>query len=357
MKFNRIISEWYINNKRLLPWRETKQPYPIWVSEVILQQTRVDQGLSYYYRFLDNFPTVLKLAQSSEQEVLSVWKGLGYYSRARNMHVTARMVVDKFDGHFPSSYEHLILLKGIGPYTAAAIASVCGNEAVPVVDGNVIRVFSRIFGLYEPVGSSLGYKQVYQKSLEFIDNHDPGTYNQAVMEFGALLCKPRQPMCNECIFQKHCFAFNKNMVNELPVPKVALLKRERFFNYLVFEKADGSLLMQKRHENDIWKNLWEFPLIEADRLLSPSEVKHPLLDAESVQLVHEVKDVRHILTHQVIHARYFYVDQLPSNAEALVWQRDPLASGLPVSRMIEKFLESLKMKKYNHIQIISGNEY
>lgn len=345
MNFNQIISEWYTKNKRLLPWRETQQPYPIWVSEVILQQTRVDQGLAYYYRFLDNFPTVLKLAQSSEQEVLSVWKGLGYYSRARNMHATAQMVVDKFDGHFPSSYKDLILLKGIGPYTAAAIASICGYEPVPVVDGNVIRVFSRIFGMYEPVGSTFGYKKVFQKSLEFIDVNDPGTYNQAVMEFGALLCKPRQPLCTECIFQNECFAYNKNMVYELPVPKVTPMRRERFFNYLVFEKTDGSMLMHKRHENDIWKNLWEFPLVESDRLLNPSEVKHPLLDAETVQLVPEDKDVRHILTHQVIHARYFSSDQFPPDTEAYLWQPDPLKSGLPVSRMIEKFLERTKTKK------------
>lgn len=345
MNFNRIIYEWYANNKRLLPWRDTRQPYSIWVSEVILQQTRVDQGLDYYYRFLENFPTVFHLAQSSEQQVLSVWKGLGYYSRARNMHATAKMVVDKFDGFFPSNYNDLIVLRGIGPYTAAAVASICGNEPVPVVDGNVIRVFSRIFGLHEPVGSSQGYKKVYQKSLEFIDSHDPGTYNQAVMEFGALLCKPRQPICNECIFQKDCFAYNNNMVTELPVPKGASLKRERFFNYLIFQKPDGSLLMQKRIENDIWKNLWEFPLIEDKRLLSPSEVKHSLLEADKGKLVPAPKDVRHILTHQVIHARYFYVDKLPANTEALVWQHKPLEFGLPVSRMIEKFLETSKMVK------------
>jgi A/G-specific adenine glycosylase len=345
MNFSQIISAWYTHNKRLLPWRETKQPYPIWVSEVILQQTRVDQGLAYYHRFLENFPTVLHLAHSAEQEVLSVWKGLGYYSRARNMHATAKMVVDKLDGHFPSNYKALIELKGIGPYTAAAIASICGNEPVPVVDGNVIRVFSRIFGMDEPVGSSQGYKKVFQKSLGLIDFNDPGTYNQAVMEFGALCCKPRQPLCTECVFQKACFAFNKNRVNELPVPKVAPLKRERFFNYLVFEKNDGSLLMQKRHENDIWKNLWEFPVIETDRLLTPSEVKHPLLHADQVQLVADAKDVRHILTHQVIHARYFYADQPLSGPEAYAWQPDPLKSGLPVSRMIEKFLERSKTKK------------
>lgn len=344
MNFNQIISEWYTDNRRLLPWRETRQPYPIWVSEVILQQTRVDQGLAYYHRFLEKFPTVIHLAHSSEELVLSAWKGLGYYSRARNMHTTAKMVIDKFDGHFPANYSDLILLKGIGPYTAAAIASICSNEPIPVVDGNVIRVFSRIFGFDEPVGSSEGYKKVFQKTLELIDVNDPGTYNQAVMEFGALCCKPRQPLCIECVFRKECFAFRMNRVNELPVPKVAALKRERFFNYLVFEKTDGFLLMQKRLENDIWKNLWEFPLIEADKLLSPSEIKHPLLGT-NVKPVPEIMDVRHILTHQVIHARFFYLDQPYFISASYVWQRNPLESGLPVSRMIEKFLEKPKTKK------------
>ena len=346
MNFSSIISQWYLHNKRRLPWRETRQSYPIWVSEVILQQTRVNQGMDYYHRFLEAFPTVLELANASEQQVLSVWKGLGYYSRARNMHATAKMVVDKFDGHFPVDYEHLILLKGIGPYTAAAISSICGNEPRPVVDGNVIRVFSRIFGIHEPVGSTQGYKEVYEKSLSFIDHDDPGNYNQAVMEFGALFCKPRQPLCEECVFNRNCFAFNNRRVNELPVPKTPLVKRERFFNYLVFSRDDGAVLMQKRTGNDVWKNLWEFPLIETDNTLLATLTPHPLIDAGSEGIKSKVNseytDTRHILTHQIIHARFFKMDFAPESMavkDNYYWQPDPLISGLPVARMIEKYLE------------------
>ncbi len=346
MNFSSIISHWYHNNKRRLPWRETRHPYPIWVSEVILQQTRVIQGMDYYYRFLETFPTVNDLANASEQQVLSVWKGLGYYSRARNMHTTAKMVVDRFDGHFPVDYDDLILLKGIGPYTAAAISSICGNAPNPVVDGNVIRVFSRIFGIHEPAGSGASHKKVYEKSLSLIDHDDPGTYNQAVMEFGALLCKPRQPLCDDCIFRKDCFAFNNGRVNELPVPKPPVVKRERFLNYLVFFRDDGAVLMQKRTGNDVWRNLWEFPLIETDKTLLATLISHPLIDKnpeETIQIDdHSYIDTRHILTHQLIHARFFKMNFAPgpiADQGDYQWQPNPLVSGLPVARMIEKYLE------------------
>ena len=349
MNFSSIISQWYQSNKRMLPWRDTRQPYPIWVSEVILQQTRVNQGMAYYHRFLETFPTVVDLANASEQQVLSVWKGLGYYSRARNMHATARQIADEFDGNFPIDYDKLILLKGIGPYTAAAISSICGNEARPVVDGNVIRVFSRIFGIHEVAGSGQSHKKVYEKSLSFIDHKDPGTYNQAVMEFGALLCKPRQPMCDECVFRKECFAFINGRVNELPVPKTPVVKRERFFNYLVFRRDDGALLMQKRTGKDVWQNLWEFPLIETEKALLSKGISHPLIGEKSEELnkkgIPAYMDSRHILTHQIIHARFFTMEAAPEpHAEDgnYRWQPDPLASGLPVSRMIEKYLEKMR---------------
>lgn len=346
MNFSSIISLWYHNNKRQLPWRETREPYSIWVSEVILQQTRVNQGMAYYFRFLETFPTVVDLANASEQQVLSVWKGLGYYSRARNMHVTAKMVADKFNGQFPIDYESLILLKGIGPYTAAAISSICGNEPRPVVDGNVIRVFSRIFGIHEPAGSSQSHKKVYEKSLSFIDKDNPGTYNQAVMEFGALFCKPRQPLCDQCIFREECFAFNHGRVNELPVPKMPIVKRERFFNYLVFYRDDGAVLMQKRTGNDVWKKLWEFPLIESENALLNDVISHPLIDVRAEKMgdnvILEHTDTRHILTHQIIHGRFFKMDADPrtiTDQDNYKWQHNPLISGLPVARMIEKYLE------------------
>ena len=349
MNFTSIISDWYHINKRELPWRKTRQPYPIWVSEVILQQTRVNQGMDYYHRFLETFPTVVDLANASEEQVLSVWKGLGYYSRARNMHTTAKMVVNKFNSNFPLEYKNLILLKGIGPYTAAAISSICGNEPHPVVDGNVIRVFSRIFGIHEVAGSAQSHKKVYEKSLSFIDKDEPGNYNQAVMEFGALFCKPRQPLCDECVFKNDCYAFINGRVNELPVPKTPIVKRERFFNYLVFHRDDGAVLMHKRKGNDIWKKLWEFPLIETDHALSPTPPPHPLIENLQIEterkVVPEYTDTRHILTHQIIHARFFSMDFTPgpiSDQDNYQWQHNPLISGLPVARMIEKYLEKRK---------------
>lgn len=345
MNFTSIILHWYQSNKRQLPWRETRQPYPVWVSEVILQQTRVNQGLDYYHRFLETFPTVLDLANASEQQVLSVWKGLGYYSRARNMYATAKRVADEFDGNFPVDYDSLILLKGIGPYTASAISSICGNEPHPVVDGNVIRVFSRIFGIHEPAGSGPGHKKVYEKSLSFIDHDDPGNYNQAVMEFGALFCKPRLPLCDECAFRKDCFAYKTGRVNELPIPKTPIAKRERFFNYLVFSRDDGAVLMQKRTTEDVWRNLWEFPLVEMETALSSAAPSHPLVDLlpdTTDAIAWEYTDTRHILTHQIIHARFFKMNTAPASiadTSDYVWQPNPLISGLPIARMIEKYLE------------------
>lgn len=346
MNFTSTISNWYRNNKRDLPWRKTRQAYPIWVSEVILQQTRVNQGMDYYHRFLEAFPTVVDLANASEEQVLSIWKGLGYYSRARNMHATAKRVADEFDGNFPFDYERLILLKGIGPYTAAAISSICGNEPRPVVDGNVIRVFSRIFGIHEPAGSGQSHKKVYEKSLSFIDHNEPGNYNQAVMEFGALFCKPRQPLCDECVFKEDCYAFKTGRVSELPVPKTPVVQRERFFNYLVFSRDDGALLMQKRTGKDVWKKLWEFPLVETDKALSADIPSHPLAELmheeSGGKVIPEYSDTRHILTHQIIHARFFKMDFAPEPMavkDNYYWQPDPLISGLPVARMIEKFLE------------------
>lgn len=347
MDFQQHIIQWYETNKRELPWRQTRDPYAIWVSEIIMQQTRVEQGLNYYLKFIDSFPDVKTLSEAPEQAVLSVWKGLGYYSRARNMHHTAGVVMTLFNGKFPSVYADLIKLKGVGPYTAAAISSICSNEAIPVVDGNVIRVFSRLFGFEEEVGSSIGYRKVFEKSSCFIKQSDPGTYNQAVMEFGALQCKPKQPLCDQCIFQKDCYAFNHGMVDQLPRPGKVIVKKERFFHYFLIPHPVKGILMQKRGAGDIWQHLWELPLVETDKLLS---VKHvvklsglPLQSSEILNV--NFSDYKHVLTHQLIRARFFIFP-----AEALVadpafplqWQKDPVNSGLPMPRLIDKYLKTYK---------------
>lgn len=344
--FSDRIIQWYAANKRELPWRKTSDPYLIWVSEIMLQQTRIDQGLGYYRRFTDRFPDLGSLAAADEQEVLSIWKGLGYYSRARNMHQTAQVIAEKHDGIFPGTYGELLKLKGVGRYTAAAIASLCFGEPVPVVDGNVVRVFSRIFGIDAAAGSSQSFNKVWEKSSELISRGEPGTYNQAVMEFGALFCRPRNPDCGNCVFNKECYAFRNGMTEQLPVKAKTNKRRNRWFNYLCITLDDGQIAVKQRSRNDIWKNLWELPLIEADRLLEPDEIIHhkgirkTLGDAE-VLAVNPV-DYKHILTHQTIYARFFEIKAVkPGTTEVskdFEMVTNPVLSGLPVSRLIERYL-------------------
>ena len=345
--FPQLITQWYEINKRFLPWRQARDPYSIWVSEIILQQTRIEQGMEYYLNFIAAFPDVQSLAAVSEEAVLSVWKGLGYYSRARNMHHTARRVVQNFNGIFPATYNDLIGLKGIGPYTAAAIASICNNEAIPVVDGNVIRVFSRIFGFMDVVGSSTGYRKVFEKSAGYIKYSEPGTYNQAVMEFGALQCKPRQPLCDQCLFQKSCYALMHNLVEQLPQPAKSILKKERFFHYFLITHPEKGILMQKRGAGDIWQNLWELPLVESGKLRPIEEViESSGLEGEG-NLIRQFSftDHKHILTHQLIRARIFVLPKAKLRSDPLpplTWQKDPLKNKLPLPRLIDKYLKRVQ---------------
>lgn len=346
MDFSNKLINWYNNNKRNLPWRKTKDPYTIWVSEVILQQTRVDQGLDYYYRFLERFPDVKALAEATESEVLSVWKGLGYYSRARNMHVTAKNVVDNLSGVFPSDYATLISLKGIGGYTAAAISSICANEVHAVVDGNVVRVLSRIFGYRDQVGSTQSRNKVLKKAAQLIPRDYPGDFNQAVMEFGAIHCKPSKPLCIDCIFKNDCFAFRNNLIDELPVKKRQIIKRNRYFNYLCVVIPEKGFVLGKRSEKDIWKNLWEFPLLESDKLMTKKEMQKSDLFVElSGSQISEITDYRHLLTHQVIHTRFFIIAAADIPQEFIKRKNyiidNPLVSGLPISRLTERFLQKL----------------
>jgi A/G-specific adenine glycosylase len=353
INFSKQITEWYHLNKRDLPWRKIRDPYRIWVSEIILQQTRVDQGLDYYIRFLERFPDVTSLANATEEQVLSVWKGLGYYNRARNMHTTAKYVVANFESIFPGEHKILLSLKGIGNYTAAAISSICGDEPNPVVDGNVVRVLSRFFGFHEPVGSSKSQKLVYAKASELISHDNPGDFNQAVMEFGATFCKPANPLCYECIFKQQCFAYNNNMVEKLPVKKKELIRRNRYFNYLRIPISGKGVVLYKRSGKDIWQNLWELPLHESSKPLSIEEVAKTELWRDIFGngkfLISEFTDIKHILTHQLIHARFFTVKEYPialafsGNKEWIVDK--PLESGLPVSRLTEIFLQKTDIIK------------
>ena len=246
MNFSNLLIQWYLHNKRDLPWRKTIDPYRIWLSEIILQQTRVDQGMAYYFKFIYNFPSVFDLAKASEEDVLKLWQGLGYYSRARNLHFSAKYIVNELKGTFPANYYNLIKLKGVGDYTASAIASICYNESTAVVDGNVYRVLARYFGINTPINTSKGIKKFKQLAQELIDSKNPGTYNQAAMELGATVCKPQKPLCNECVFNNSCVALSKNLISNLPVKVNKLKIKQRYFNYLVITTGNNKTRIEKR---------------------------------------------------------------------------------------------------------------
>lgn len=314
-KFTKKLIIWYLENKRNLPWRDTTDPYRIWLSEIILQQTRVSQGLPYYERFLEHFPKVQDLASADESEVLKLWQGLGYYSRARNLHRTAKMVVDTYKGIFPNSYSELLKLKGVGDYTASAIASICFHEPVAVVDGNVYRVLSRVFGMETPIDSTKGFKEFKQLAQELIDPEHPGTFNQALMEFGARYCVPSNPNCEDCIFKDTCIGFQTNSVGEYPVKSKKTKVQIRYFNYLVFLDAQGRTLLEKRTGKGIWQNLYQFPLIESKREIQVGELRkhHDFLERISEYEISSIVTyndglITHKLSHQHLKIQFWIVE-------------------------------------------------
>lgn len=266
MSFFNVLIRWYLENKRDLPWRNTDNPYLIWLSEIILQQTRVAQGTPYYFAFATNFPTVFDLAMASEEQVLKLWQGLGYYSRARNLHKTAQFVSSELSGKFPDNYSDLLKLKGVGEYTAAAIASFSYNEPVPVVDGNVFRVLSRYFDIETDISSTSAKKEFAALAFELMPKDNAAAFNQAIMEFGALQCVPKSPNCAICVFGTSCAALQKKKVNALPVKSKKLMAKKRYFNYVVVADENENTIIQKRTAKDIWHNLYEFPLIETKKV-------------------------------------------------------------------------------------------
>ncbi len=312
MKFYKKLITWYLQNKRSMPWRETTDPYRIWLSEIMLQQTRVAQGLPYYLSFTETFPTVFDLANAKEDEVLKLWQGLGYYSRARNLHATAKYVANELNGVFPNNYKDLLKLKGVGDYTASAIASICYNEAVPVVDGNVYRVLSRYFGIDTPINSTKGIKEFKELATELIDHGDPANYNQAIMEFGALQCKPQNPYCIVCPLNESCEALKTGKVNVLPVKLKKQKIKKRYFNYLVFSISGDQTIIQQRTGKGIWKGLYEFPLIEEEKLDVKVITQDPIFkdltgDAEVEIVPYQEEPVVHKLSHQHLYTRFYVV--------------------------------------------------
>lgn len=335
------LIQWYEAHKRDLPWRHTEDPYRIWLSEIILQQTRIEQGLSYYHRFVSTFPSVHDLAEAPLTEVLKCWQGLGYYSRARNLHETAGQIAFERNGEFPDTYEELLTLKGVGAYTAAAIASFAFKRAHAVVDGNVYRVLARIFLIDTPIHGMAGRKQFAELANTLIDPDSPHIYNQAIMDFGATQCTPGQPDCNRCPFSDCCLAWINKCVDLLPVRKTEAPKRVRFFNYFVCRQGSTTWL-RERVNNDVWKHLWEFPLVETsedlplETLLEHPEAKEFLGDSA---VVHTPVSLKHILSHQVIHTRFIPVDVTYDSLSGYsAFTREQL-SELPVSRLIDRYLE------------------
>jgi A/G-specific adenine glycosylase len=354
MVFTKTILEWYQNNSRDLPWRKTSDPYMIWISEVILQQTRIGQGLGYYSRFIERFPSVSELAKAEEEEVLKIWQGLGYYSRARNLHSAAKDIIENHEGIFPDSYEQLIKLKGIGEYTAAAIASIAYNLPCPVVDGNVLRFFSRYFGIHIPIDTLSGKKKIHEKMLFLIDRKQPGMFNQAIMEFGALHCKPVNPDCEKCPFKKKCLAFLDGTVGLLPVKSKPKKQKIRFFNYLVImrenEKRKKFIYLRKREEKDVWKNLYDFPMIETAEEISveslfSSQEWRKVIGEGQIRLTNQSHQYKHILTHQVIFAKFYIIQLVGDQNSELPYLLVPTVEidKYPVPRLIEEFLNENKV--------------
>jgi A/G-specific adenine glycosylase len=323
MIFSKQLVNWYLQNKRDLPWRKTQDPYLIWLSEIMLQQTRVAQGLPYYESFVNAFPTVFDLANASEEQVLKLWQGLGYYSRARNLHHTARFIANELDGKFPGDYKSLLALKGVGDYTVAAIASFAFGEKVPVVDGNVFRVLSRVFGVETDISNASAKKEFQELALQLMTqdskadfsqvNWGPAIFNQAIMEFGALQCAPKNPNCEVCVFNTNCVALKNGMVANLPLKTKKTKVTNRFLNYLIFEDQHHYTRIQKRSEKGIWYNLYEFPLIETESDANLEELialvakqysnSIEITAIESLQLL----PIRHKLSHQNLSIQFWKV--------------------------------------------------
>ncbi len=359
MEISGILRKWYLDNRRDLPWRETKDPYNIWISEIILQQTRVEQGTGYYKRFIQKFPDLLSLASADIDEVLKIWQGLGYYTRARNLHQAAGQIMETHAGIFPSNFNDIIRLKGIGKYTAGAIASIAFNLPVPAIDGNVKRIFCRFFGFGENPNSGKGKSIIEGLVMETLDTKHPGDFNQSLMDFGSLVCKPGNPDCAHCPLAQKCYAFNENKLSDYPAASKKIKSRTRYFYYLVLIQ-NKNFFIEQRMESDIWKRLYQFPLIEGDKGLNRQalmyEIKKKFLQIaasssskiantlEELEVLNISEEHRHILSHQKILARFIEIKINEGELSGLIfshtdWKMIPFTDihNYALPRLIEKF--------------------
>jgi len=342
--FTRKLLHWNKHkNTRAMPWKGEKDPYKIWLSEIILQQTRVEQGWSYYEKFITAFPTIKHLARANEEKVFKMWEGLGYYSRCKNLIATARTIVDEYKGKFPATYDEIKQLSGIGPYTASAISSFAFNLPYAVLDGNVQRVIARYFGISTPVDTTEG-KKLYQTLAQTLLQHDePGIYNQAIMDFGAIICKPQNPLCSDCVQNKECEAFKHNLTAQLPVKQKAIIRKERWFYYFIIEQ-NNKVYIRQRTGRDIWENLFEFVLYESPAAVEDISLKLPffkkLVNGQQVHIQSISRMYRQQLTHQTIHGRFVKVmvnGSLPSLNDFMLIDKKQL-SKYAFPRFITSFL-------------------
>lgn len=349
MQFSKILINWYLSNKRDLPWRKKSDPYHIWLSEIMLQQTRVEQGLPYYQKFIEAFPDVYALAKAPAEKVLKLWQGLGYYSRARNLHETAKIVAFELKGNFPDNYANLKKLKGVGDYTASAIASIAFNQPVAVVDGNVYRVLSRYFNIDTPINSTLGIREFKILADQLLDAEKPSLFNQGLMEFGALQCKPRNPLCETCPFNGSCLAFKEKRIHELPVKLKRGRIKKRYFNYLVVSSEENETLLQQRKGKGIWEGLYEFPLIETpepvdtEKNLSKEKVAEVLGNGPlEISLYNDVPVV-HKLSHQHIFTHFWRIHTKNLNEGGIPLDQ---VKEYPVPVLIQNFLAESGLENY-----------
>mgnify|MGYP006374335401 FL=1 len=341
MSFSTILIDWYLKNKRELPWRNTTNPYHIWLSEIILQQTRVNQGLPYFESFTSNFPSINDLANATEDEVLKLWQGLGYYSRARNLHATAKFISANLNGIFPKQYDEIIKLKGIGPYTAAAIASFAYKEQVAVVDGNVFRVISRYFGIFDDISTSKTRNVFQDLANELICKSNPDLFNQAIMDFGATQCTPKNPDCLNCVFQENCFAFRNQKTTELPVKLGKTKVSNRYFNFIIYKDKSDFTIIEQRVEKGIWQNLFQFPLIETPESIDLKNIKS--LINESFQNITKLNqtEIIHKLSHQKLHINFWEleVDEISNENKISIEDLNTFAFPIVLSNFIKSHYE------------------
>ena len=345
MSFNSTLTIWYSANKRDLPWRKSKNPYNIWLSEIILQQTQVKQGLPYYEAFISNFPTIEDLAKASETEVLKLWQGLGYYSRARNLHFSAKHITKNLNGVFPKNFKGLLQLKGVGDYTASAISSICYEESVAVVDGNVYRVLARYFGIDTPINTTEGVKQFKTLATSLLPASNLGDYNQSVMEFGSRQCKPQSPVCSECPLNIGCWAYATGSIKSLPVKLKKTKVTKKYFNFIVNISEDNKTQIEQRTKKGIWQQLYQFPLIETETSVALEELlKHADVPSvipksyKELSLFNET-DLVYKLSHQELYIKFWILKTSTLTKNAIKWSE---INSYPVPVVIERFINNFQ---------------